>query len=250
MERMIQDFGMEIVGARKNKNKENKEETLPKLNHPGNFLLICRDNIWPETNGEELVASGIPQGVAYWREQIRKAIPPHPENADEVSMVNYFNVISELRDQVNQVNDAARVESFFDYLQQNYLSTSDNHNQHLHVTAPAKDVVSPKLLKEAKTAYPTYERKAEKIFFGIPKKTGLLYGKNKKNRNKTVKPKPIPLMNTEKSPFLSLNFLRLPAMGLLIFQKGTLQGRKNFYPWVFEALSLGCGCRMRMHSQR
>lgn len=31
MERMIQDFGMEIVGARKNKNKENKEETLPSL---------------------------------------------------------------------------------------------------------------------------------------------------------------------------------------------------------------------------
>ena len=73
---------------------------LLQLNHPGNFLLICRDNIWPETNGEELVTSGILQGVAFWREQIRKAIPPHPENADEVSMVNYFNVISELRDQV------------------------------------------------------------------------------------------------------------------------------------------------------
>ena len=116
MERTIQDFGIKIEGARKDKKKESKEETLPILKRPGNFLLICRDNIWPETNGEELVASGIPQGVAYWREQIRKAIPPHPENADEVSMVNYFNVISELRDQVNQVNDAAGVDSFFDYL--------------------------------------------------------------------------------------------------------------------------------------
>lgn len=62
------------------------------------------------------------------------------------------------------------MDSFFDYLQQNYLSTSDNHSQHFHVTAPAKDVVSPKLLKEARTVYPIYERKAEKLFFGIPKK--------------------------------------------------------------------------------
>ena len=100
MERTIQDFGIKIEGARKDKKKESKEKNLLQLNHPGNFLLICRDNIWPETNGEELVTSGILQGVAFWREQIRKAIPPHPENADEVSIANYFNVISELRDQV------------------------------------------------------------------------------------------------------------------------------------------------------
>lgn len=201
MERTIQDFGMKIEGARKNKNKGNKEETLPKLKHPGNFLLICRDNIWPETNGEELVASGIPQGVAFWREQIRKAIPPHPENADEVSMVNYFNVISELRDQVSQVNDAAGVDSFFDYLQQNYLSTSDNHNQHLHVAAPAKDVVSPKLLKEAKTAYPTYEHKAEKLFFGIPKKDRPALRKKQKEQKQNHKKEADSPYEHRKKPF-------------------------------------------------
>lgn len=65
MEKKIQDFGMKIEGARKEKNKENKEENLSKLKHPRNFLLIYRDNIWPEINGEELVASGIPQGVAF-----------------------------------------------------------------------------------------------------------------------------------------------------------------------------------------
>ncbi len=201
MERTIQDFGIKIEGARKDKKKESKEKNLPKLNHPGNFLLICRDNIWPETKGEELVASGIPQGVAYWREQIRKALPSHPENADELSMVNYFNVISELRDHVSQVNDVAGVESFFDYLQQNYLSTSDNHNQHLHVTAPAKDVVSPKLLKEAKTAYPTYERKAEKLLFGIPKKDRPAIRKKQKEQKQNHKTEADSSYEHRKKPF-------------------------------------------------
>ncbi len=149
MEKTIKDFGMKIEGARKNKDKKKQEKIIPELKNPGNFLLICRDNIWPETNGEKLIASGIPQGVAYWREEIRKAIPSHPANADEVSMINYFNTVSELRDQVNQVNGAAGVDSFFHYLQQNYLSVS-NH-QDMDVAGSAKDVISKKLLKISKT---------------------------------------------------------------------------------------------------
>lgn len=64
-------------------------------------------------------------------------------------MINYFNTVSELRDQVNQVNDADGVDSFSHYLQQNYLSVS-NH-QDMDVAGSAKDVISKKLLKISKT---------------------------------------------------------------------------------------------------
>ncbi len=180
MEKTIKDFGMKIEGARKNRDKKKQEKIIPELKNPGNILLICRDNIWPETNGEKLIASGIPQGVAYWREEIRKAIPSHPANADEVSMINYFNTVSELRDQVNQVNDAAGVDSFFHYLQQNYLSIS-NH-QDMDVAGSAKDVISKKLLRIAKINYPVYENKAEKLLFGIPKKDRAAVRKKQKER--------------------------------------------------------------------
>lgn len=239
MEKKIQDFGMKIEGSRKDKNKDNKKENLPKLNHPGNFLLICRDNIWPETNGEELVASGIPQGVAFWREQIRKAIPPHPENADELSMVNYFNVISELRDQVSQVNDAAGVDSFFEYLQQNYLSTSDNYSQHLHVTAPAKDVVSPKLLKEARTAYPTYERKAEKLLFGIPKKDQPALRKKQKEQKQNHKTEADSPYEHRKKPFPLSKLSSFTRHGPSYLPEGNHAGKEEFLSLGIRGVEFG-----------
>lgn len=239
MERTIQDFGMKIEGARKDKKKERKEENLLQLNHPGNFLLICRDNIWPETNGEELVASGIPQGVAYWREQIRRAIPLHPENADEVSMVNYFNVISELRDRVSQVNDAAGVDSFFEYLQQNYLSTSDNHSQHFHVTAPAKDVVSPKLLKEARTAYPTYERKAEKLLFGIPKKDQPVLRKKQKEQKQNHKTEADSPYEHRKKPFPLSKLSSFTRHGPSYLPEGKHAGKEEFLSLGIRGVEFG-----------
>ena len=95
-------------------------------------------------------------------------------------MINYFNTVSELRDQVNQVNDAAGVDSFFHYLQQNYLSIS-NH-QDMDVAGSAKDVISKKLLRIAKINYPVYENKAEKLLFGIPKKDRAAVRKKQKER--------------------------------------------------------------------
>lgn len=112
-ENKINDFEIKIGGARKNKKEAHKKTPLPKMNNPGNFLLIIRNNIWSETNGEELAASGIPQGIAYWREEIQKAIPLHPSNADKLSKINYFNIVSELKEQVNQVNEPEDVESFY-----------------------------------------------------------------------------------------------------------------------------------------
>lgn len=178
MDKKISDFGIKISGARKNKRSETIENALPKMNNPGNFLLINRDNIWPETNGEELVSSGIPQGIAYWREQIRKTIPPNPVKADERSMINYFNIVSELRDQANQVNAPEDVESFFSFIHEHYLIRSDN--QPVHVADPAKDVISRNLLREAQTEYCTYEHNAEKILFGIPKKDRAALRKKRK----------------------------------------------------------------------
>ncbi len=199
MEKKINDFGMKISGARKNKKEENKETPLPKMNNPGNFLLISRDNIWPETNGEELIASGVPQGIAYWREQIRKAIPPYPSNADERSMINYFNVVSELRDQVNQVNEPENVESFYPFIHQHYLTDSDN--DHVFVNDPAKDVVSQKLLLEAQTEYCTYEHKARKIFFGISRKDRAALRKQQKEIAQNNKPNPDSPYDNHKKPF-------------------------------------------------
>lgn len=227
MKKSIKDFGIKIEGARKDKNKEKQEETIPKLKDPGNFLLICRDNIWPEINGEELIASGIPQGVAYWREQIRKAIPPNPACGDEISMVNYFNVICELRDQVSQINDAAGVDSFFDYLQQNYLTISDTQN--IYVTAPAKDVISQKLLKEARTAYHNYEHKAEKLFFGISQKELPALRKKQKELRQSRKKKADSSYEFRKKPFPLSKLSLFTRTGPSYLPEGEHAGKEEFF---------------------
>ena len=174
MERKIKDFGMKIDGARKDKRQKENKIPLPQIKEMANFLLITRDNIWPETNGEELIAAGIPQGVAYWREQIRKAIPPNPKKADERSMINYFNTVWEIRESVEQITEPSEVSSFFTFLQHRYFSSSANDN-YTKVIEQGKDVINATLLREAQTEYCTYENRAKKCSMGFLRKTKQLY---------------------------------------------------------------------------
>lgn len=237
MEKKINDFGMKIDGARKNKKEENKETPLPKMSNPENFLLIGRDNIWPETNGEELVASGIPQGIAYWREQIRKAIPPHPSKADERSMINYFNVVSELKEQVNQVNEPEDVESFYHFLHQHYLTDSDDY--HIFVTDPAKDVVSQKLLQEAQTEYCTYEHKARKIFFGISQKDRAALRKQQKENAQNNKSNPDSPYDNRKKPFPIPKLSTFMRKGPAYLPAGSHAGKEEFLALGIRGVEFG-----------
>lgn len=237
MEKKINDFGMKIGGARKDKKEESKENPLPKMNNPGNFLLISRDNIWPETNGEELVASGVPQGIAYWREQIRKAIPPHPSKADERSMINYFNIVSELKEQVNQVNEPADVESFYHFIHQHYLTVSNDYP--IFVTDPAKDVVSQKLLQEAQTKYCTYEHKAKKIFFGIPQKDKAALRKQQKEITQNNKPNPDSPYDSRKKPFPIPKLSTFMRNGPAYLPAGNHAGKEEFLALGIRGVEFG-----------
>lgn len=237
MEKKINDFGMKIGGARKDKKEESKENPLPKMNNPGNFLLISRDNIWPETNGEELVASGVPQGIAYWREQIRKAIPPHPSKADERSMINYFNIVSELKEQVNQVNEPEDVESFYHFIHQHYLTDSDAY--HIFVTDPAKDVVSQKLLQEAQTEYCTYEHRARKIFFGIPQKDKAALRKQQKEIAQNNKPNPNSPYVNRKKPFPIPKLSTFMRNGPAYLPAGSHAGKEEFLALGIRGVEFG-----------
>ena len=237
MEKKINDFGMKIGGARKDKKEESKENPLPKMNNPGNFLLISRDNIWPETNGEELVASGVPQGIAYWREQIRKTIPPHPSKADERSMINYFNIVSELKEQVNQVNKPEDVKSFYHFIHQHYLTDSDDY--HIFVTDPAKDVVSQKLLQEAQTEYCTYEHKAKKIFFGIPQKDKAALRKQQKEIAQNNKPNPDLPYDNRKKPFPLPKLSTFMRNGPAYLPAGNHAGKDEFLALGIRGVEFG-----------
>ena len=186
MERKSKDFGMKIDGARKDKRQKENKIPLPQIKEMANFLLITRDNIWPETNGEELIAAGIPQGVAYWREQIRKAIPPNPKKADERSMINYFNTVWEIRESVEQITEPSEVSSFFTFLQHRYFSSSANDN-YTKVIEQGKDVINATLLREAQTEYCTYENRAKKMFYGI----------SKENKAALLKQNPEKIANTD-----------------------------------------------------
>lgn len=163
----IRDSGAKIGGARKDKGIRKRDDLRPEDTAIAEkFLAANRDSIWPAQDEQGLLASGIPKGVAFWRERIRRSIPFSPGWEDKRAVINYIRVVQELRSLVEQIRDPKGVDAFYGILQQRYLEPSGDGG--LGIIYQAKDAITDGLLKEARTGYLIHEKRARRSSHSSP----------------------------------------------------------------------------------
>lgn len=108
----IKDFGAKIGGARKDlwKVRGLMVEDLDDMTPLERKKYIKKDNIWPKINFQELLNSGIPRSVIYWRNEIRKAVKP--TFCDKVSEEDYIDGVRTIRDMVEEVREERDILTF------------------------------------------------------------------------------------------------------------------------------------------
>ena len=108
----IKDFGAKIGGARKDlwKVRGLMVEDLDDMTPLERKKYIKKDNIWPKINFQELLDSGIPRSVIYWRNEIRKAVKP--TFCDKVSEEDYIDGVRTIRDMVEEVREERDILTF------------------------------------------------------------------------------------------------------------------------------------------
>lgn len=108
----IKDFGAKIGGARKDlwKVRGLMVEDLDDMTTLERKKYIKKDNIWPKINFQELLDSGIPRSVIYWRNEIRKAVKP--TFCDKISEEDYIDGVRTIRDMVEEVREGKDILTF------------------------------------------------------------------------------------------------------------------------------------------
>lgn len=163
------DFGEKIGGARKDfYHRALNIADLNQMNDAEKIKLVKKDNVWPRQDPVKLVDDGLPQEIAYWRNEVRKALPPTAKDCDPE---NYIKVVSEVRDYVEAVTDKNGVSGFFDFLQNKYLTRVSSY--YYNTTPEASGIITNKMLRIAKYPYQRLEREAKQKLFGISKEKQL-----------------------------------------------------------------------------
>jgi hypothetical protein len=169
MAKKIQDFGQKIGGARKDFYVRGLNlSDVDDLNTAERIKNIKKDNIWPRYKPEQEIAAGIPQGIMYWRNEMRKAFPPTPSSFTDDDIVrNYVVILGDVADMVNSVtNEAEMIECQKEIRNRYFVSTG------YYRVAPvpeAKGVVDGKVLKGTQFKYSEMCAQARTKLYGIPK---------------------------------------------------------------------------------
>lgn len=169
----IQDFGEKIGGARKDQWKKTglTIDFLADMTELERETHVTKDNVWPRPNWENVIADGTPQVVAYWQNEMRKAIPPKPYRGLDKNMENYVRVVSSLRDDIMSVRTLDEVKNFYDnVIKAKYTHVTSSYGQQYTEYLPETNgvFISP-FLRMASPWIPSLENKAKKALFGIPK---------------------------------------------------------------------------------
>lgn len=167
----IQDFGEKIGGARKDlwKGRGMVSSDLSDMTDLERENLVKKDNIWLRPDWEKLIKDGTPQVVAYWQNEMRKAIPPRPNKADEYTQQSYITTVCALRDAVMSVKTPEEIDKFYRGPFHAQFLTSSPSSYYLQVIPGAEGVINNKVIRVADASSRGMQRKAEKKLFGIPK---------------------------------------------------------------------------------
>ncbi len=167
----IRDFGEKIGGARKDdwKHRGIHADDFETMNDMERKTHIKKDNIWLKPDWAKIVSGGTPQGVAYWQNKMRQAIPPHPPKDDEWHQKCYVDVVCKIRDAVMAVTTPSEVDSFYArFLQPEFIAPSSSR-YYVNVKPEADGVINNKVLRASQSRYSRMRQEAEKKLFGISK---------------------------------------------------------------------------------
>jgi len=167
----IQDFGEKIGGARKDlwKGRGMVTSDLSDMTALERENLVKKDNVWLRPDWEKHIKEGTPQCVAFWQNEMRKAIPPKPQKADEYTQQNYIKTVGAIRDAVMSIKKPDEIDGFYrGIFREQFLESSPN-SYYVRVIPGAEGVINNKVIRVADSSSRAMQRKAEKKLFGIPK---------------------------------------------------------------------------------
>lgn len=168
----INDFGEKIGGARKDlwKHRGLQVSDLSEMTDVEISSYVKKDNVWPRPDWVDLVSNGTPQVVAYWQNEMRKAIPPKPIITSKEGIENYVKTVNGLKDAVMAVKDMQQASDFYNnFIKPNYLFEKEQGWRKVYSPIPeAAGVFTDKFIKAIRADIRSMINPATTSLFGIP----------------------------------------------------------------------------------
>lgn len=165
MAKEMRDFGEKIGGARKDfyRTALNVGD-LESMNEAERQKFVKKDNIWKKYDEVAQVESGVPQGLAYWKNEIRKSLPATAAKCDPAY---YVEIIGNIRDLVDGVKKPEDIGTLKEFLLEHYLVSSGKYRY--STTPEARGIITNNLFAASQHSYSEFEVKARLSMYGVPK---------------------------------------------------------------------------------
>lgn len=171
MANRIADFGEKIGGARKDlwAHRGLGIEDLTGMTDKERKKYTVKEFVWPRPDWSTLILRGTPQVVAYWQNEMRKALKSRPVSSSKEEEERYISFAGTLRDAVMDIKTEEGVQNFFGnfFLAKGYVKR--RAGGYLDVADSVKGILENKLLKAAQV----YDVKrltvmTDCVLFGVP----------------------------------------------------------------------------------
>lgn len=171
MANRIADFGEKIGGARKDlwAHRGLGIEDLTGMTDKERKKYTVKEFVWPRPDWSTLISEGTPQVVAYWQNEMRKALKSRPVTSSKEEEERYISFAGTLRDAVMDIKTEEGVQNFFRnfFLAKGYVKR--RAGGYLDVADSVKGILENKLLKAAQV----YDVKrltvmTDCVLFGVP----------------------------------------------------------------------------------
>ena len=171
MDRIIDDFGKKIGGARKDYgNKALNNLDLKEMTSAEKLTFVKRDNIWKKPDFQKMYEDGVDPTVIWYINSIRVGVNPKIQyildssKEDEV-FTSYISYVEKVRDKVMTLRTEKDIESFKDWAVDEFyhrngywLSPKDN----------VADVIGDHFLKNLQTPLGKCQAKECETLLGVP----------------------------------------------------------------------------------
>lgn len=171
MANRIADFGEKIGGARKDlwAHRGLGIEDLTGMTDKERKKYTVKEFVWPRPDWSTLISEGMPQVVAYWQNEMRKALKSRPVTSSKEEEERYISFAGTLRDAVMDIKTEEGIQNFFRnfFLAKGYVKR--RAGGYLDVADSVKGILENKLLKAAQV----YDVKrltvmTDCVLFGVP----------------------------------------------------------------------------------
>lgn len=170
-EKLIDDFGKKIGGARKDyANKALNILDLSGMTSVEKLAYVKRDNIWKKPDFQKMYESGVDPLVIWYINNIRVGVNPKvqyildPGKEDNV-FTRYISYVEKIRDKAMTLRNVEDIGKFKDWVLEEFY---DRPGYWIVPKDNVKDIIGDKLLKNVQLPYGKCEKKASEALLGVP----------------------------------------------------------------------------------